>query len=215
MRRVRSLWSKSKPPSCSGFAVALLLSALVALANSCGGTAKRAAHQTAGHSALALLREYTQVDADRDNDVAAPYDDKNNDSQLDYGRPAAPAQQRAAGALLRRYYATALSGDGAAACKMIISTLAESVAEDYGHGSAGPPYLRSGTTCPGVMDLLFAHFHALLALEVPKLEVARVRVIGKHGLAILRFGNLPERTIPLGQEGTRWKVRALLDTELS
>lgn len=158
----------------------------------------------------------TKVDADKDNDVgAAPHDDTNNNSTLDFGKAASPSEQRTITMLVKRYYAAALAENGAAACSMIYSTLVEAIPEDYGQSPPGPPYMR-GTTCPAVMTLLFKHYHDQLALEVPRLQVARVRLKEHHGLAILSFGKrLAERQINVAREGHVWKLEALIDSELS
>jgi len=156
----------------------------------------------------------TQADSDSDNDLGAPYDDSNNDSTLDYGHAASTSETQAVTKLVRRYYAAAVAGGGAEACSMIYSSLAEAAVEDYGHGSEGPHYLSSATTCPAVMELLFAHFHKQLAVELPLLKVARVRLVRNRGLAILSFGAMPERELSIAREGHDWKVQALLDSEL-
>jgi hypothetical protein len=181
------------------------------LASSSSATATNAANTTS-------TPDLTKIDGDRDNDVGAPDDDTNNDAVLNFGREAGPTDQQAVTALLERYYTAALAGDGAGACSMIYSTLSESVAEDYGtsygQASAGPSYLRAGKTCPQVMALLFKHFHTQLALELPKLQVSRVRLNGHRGLAVLSFGSLPERQISVAREGHNWRVEALFDSEL-
>jgi hypothetical protein len=165
-------------------------------------------------TSAASTQVYTKADADKDNDISAPDDDASNRYALSYGHAASAADQRAVTELVKRYYAAALKGDGAKACAMIVSSLSKAVVEDYGHGSPGPSYLQSGKTCPQVMALLFKHFHAQLTAEIPKLEVARVRLVGPHGFAIMSFGAMPEREISVRREGSAWKVQALLDSEL-
>jgi hypothetical protein len=155
----------------------------------------------------------TKVDGDKDNDISAPDDDTKNNSVLDFGHAASASEKQTITALVKRYYAAALAGDGAKACAMLYSTLAEAVPEDYGQSPPGQPYMR-GTTCPAVMALLFKHFHKQLAVEVPVLKVSRVRLDEHHGLAVLTFGNLPERDISVAREGHVWKIEALLDSEL-
>jgi hypothetical protein len=71
-----------------------------------------------------------------------------------------------------------------------------------------------GTTCAAVLTLLFKHDHPQLVAELPKLEVARVRLIEHHGIVILHFGTLPERQIPVAREGHTWKLQGLLDSEV-
>jgi hypothetical protein len=158
--------------------------------------------------------DYTKPDKDRDNDPSAPYDDTSNNSVLDYGHAASARDKRAVAALIKRYYAVAGTEDGATACSMIPSKLASSVVEDYGRGSAGPSYMRSGTTCPATMVLLFKHFKSQLKTEIPQLKIARVRLVGHRGLAVLSFGTMPERQIHVAREGGTWKVQELLDDEL-
>lgn len=169
---------------------------------------------TRASSTSTALPRYAQADADKDNDFGAATDDSNNNAALNFGRAASPAERRAVAALLRRYYAAALAGDGPAACGMIVSSFAEAIGEDYGEGSAGAPYLQSATTCAGVLDLLFRHYHAQLAVEEPRLEVRRVRLVNHRGFAILSFGSMPEREISVAREGHVWKLQAMLDNEL-
>lgn len=156
----------------------------------------------------------TKADADKDNDIGAPSDDTNNNPSLNFGHAADAADARTIATLVKRYYAAAHAEDGAKACKMLYSTLEEAVPEDYGESPPGQPYMR-GTTCAAVLTLLFKHDHPQLALELPKLEVARVRLVEHHGIAILHFGTLPERQIPVAREGHIWKIQALLDSEVS
>jgi hypothetical protein len=137
-----------------------------------------------------------------------------NSSTLDFGHAASPADQRAITKLVKRYFAVADAENGTAACSMLYSTLAESVPEDYGRSPPGQPYMR-GTTCPAVMTLLFKHFHSLIALEYPRLRVARVRLIEHHGLAVLRFRGLPEREIYVAREGHTWRISMILDGAVS
>ena len=201
----------------------IMLLGAVAIAGACGGgdgKASSTSHASATSTSAttttsnaSTAQETTKADRDKDNDPST-YDDTNNASSLDYGHAASAADAQAVTALVKRYYATALAGDGTKACSMITSSLAEAIVEDFGHGSAGPSYLKTGTTCPAVMTLLFKHEHSLLVPEFAHLQVTRVRLIGHRGLAILRFGTLPERQIPVAREGHTWKIPGLLDTEL-
>jgi hypothetical protein len=156
---------------------------------------------------------YWKVDADKDNDVEAGYDDTQNNGTLNFGHAASPSDERAIKALVKHYYAVALAADGTSACEMIYSPLAESIPEDYGTVD-GPSYMRGIKTCAAGMKALFRHYHTRLAAEVPILVVSRVRLVERHGLAILRFGKLPEREILITHEGPAWKIAAVLDIEL-
>ena len=156
---------------------------------------------------------YAKADRDKDNDFSYA-DDTNNDEILDYAQPAGPADARSITALIKRYYAIAVAGDGAKACSMLYVTLAEAAVEDYGYGSAGPAYLTQGRSCPGVLDLMFKHFHNQLVAELSSLKVTRVRLKHHHGLAVLSFGTMPERQINVRRERHTWKLEALLDSAL-
>lgn len=201
---------------------AALLSAGVC---ACGGSSGNASSHTSLQppvtdatkfvgTSLAPAPVIAKADGDQDNDIGAPYDDTNNNSTLDFGHAASSSDRRAIISLVRRYYAIALAENGAKACSMVYSTLAESVPEDYGTAPGGPRYLRGGT-CPVVVTKLFEHYHSQLAAEVPKLRVSRVRLMERHGLAVLTFGTMPERQISVEREEHIWRMATLLDGELS
>ncbi|HEU0249439.1 MAG TPA: hypothetical protein VFR48_01820 [Solirubrobacteraceae bacterium] len=191
--------------------IAIMTTLLVPLGACSGDTTGKSSSSSA---AAALIREYTRIDSDRDNDVGAPQDDTSTAAELSPGQPPPSGEARAIATLLHRYYTAALADNGTAACSMIASSLAESMAEDYGRGSDGPSYLSTGTTCQSVMTLLFEHLHPVLALEAPRLEVAQLRLVRHHGIAILRFGTALERQLPVRREGGQWRVQALLDSDL-
>jgi hypothetical protein len=153
----------------------------------------------------------SRVDGDKDNDIGAPNDDTNNNSS--FGHAANLSERRAITALLKRYYATALAGNGARGCSMLYSTLAEAAVEDDAQ-PPGPVYMRGAKTCAAVMTLLFKHYHAQLAAELPKLRVTHVRLEEHHGIAFLSFGALPERQISVVREGHTWKLNTIYDQEL-
>jgi len=209
-----------------GLLVLLVTASLGASAAACGsanlgtGSSSSVSHTIASSTASKVSapnstqEDYLTADRDHDNDLEATIDDTNNDDSVDYGHAASAADKRAVTVMLKRYYAAATAENGAEACSMIVSSLAESVLEDYGPGSPGPSYLKVGTSCASVMTLLFRHFHSRLTVELPKLEVARVRLVGHKGLAVLSFDSMPEREIQVGRQGGIWKVDALIDHEL-
>lgn len=162
---------------------------------------------------LSATTSYIQADADKDNDVGTSHDDTNNNQVLDFGRPASGAEKRSITAIVKRYYTTALAGEGAKACSMIYSTFAEAIAEDYGQ-PGGPTYMRGAKTCAAALSELFKYFHAQLEVEVPKLGIAHVLVKERHAMVVLSFGTLSEREIPLTEEGHVWKMSTMLDSEL-
>lgn len=204
------------------FAAALLSAGLTACGSSGNAGSTHASSTATASSTTARSSSSTtpapvlsKADRDKDSDTNAYADDTNNNSILDFGHPANVTDKRAVTALVKRFYTTALAGDGAKACSMLYITLAESLPEDYGHESAGPSYLSEGRTCPAVMTLMFKHFRSLLTAELPRLKVARVRLIQHHGLAILSFGKMPEKYIPIMRERHTWKIGAPFDADLS
>jgi hypothetical protein len=206
-------------PLLTLLAIGLLSVYAAACGSSSKGSTSSGAHTTTTVAASTIPTDTTPapvetaVDADKDNDVGAPHDDTNNDSVLDSGQAASPSEQRTITALVKRYYKVAAAEDGAQACSMIYSTYAEAIPEDYGQSPPGQPYMR-GTTCPVVMSLFFKHFHNQIALELPKLKVARVRLKEHAGFAVLSFGALPERQIAVDREGHVWRIDDLLDVPL-
>jgi hypothetical protein len=156
---------------------------------------------------------YAKVDGDKDNDVGAAFDDTNNNLALRFGHAAGAGDRRTITALVKRYFAVALAGDAVKGCAMLYSTLAEAAAEDYGV-PGGPEYVRGAKTCQAVLSGVFRHYHARLAVEVPKLAVTHVRLQGRQGYAFLSFAPFPERELVVTREGRVWKIGAFLDGEL-
>lgn len=192
--------------------ILLVLAPLGLGATACDGTSKSTtSHAIAGDRLSQVWRER---DKDKDNDITAFGDDTNNNSVIDFGHAANAVTEQAITVLVKSYYTAALTGDGAKACSMIYSTFAEAIAEDYGEKSAGPAYMRGTKTCPTALSRLFQHFHSELAVEDPILRVTAVRFNHGRGLVVLGFGRLPERQIAVERERRRWKIDALLDSEL-
>jgi hypothetical protein len=205
---------------------ALALVLLGLSAGACGGTSNNAASASEAASRRAdrrraahpsgeaiYARTWREQDRDKDNDFSAAADDTNHYSTFHFGHEASPSDRRAIEALVRRYYAAALAGDGKAACSLLYSTFAEAVPEDYGSYSFGEIYTR-GKTCPEVLTKLFGYRHAPLSTEVPRLRVVAVRLQHAYGMVVLGFRGLPDRQIPVQRERRTWKIEALLDGEL-
>jgi hypothetical protein len=195
--------------------------ALAALLCACGGANKGGDATTARISASEASRKAAElrpapldarVDADRDNDVEAVGEDSSNPET--FGHTANPSERWTIAALVKRYYSAALAENGARGCALLYSTLAEAVPVDYAREPGAPAYLREQTTCAGVLTALFTHYHAQLAAELPRLQVASVHVREHEGFARLRFGNLPERRIGVKREQGTWKMTQLYDQEL-
>jgi hypothetical protein len=204
--------------------LALLAAALLAVyACSCGDSSKNtnAADSTShtaptGTSAAASIPPATvetNADADKDNDAGTVGEDTRNNRIPNFGHAADTSDLRAITSLVKRYYAAALTEDGAKACSLLYSTLAEAIPEDYS-GTPGVSYMHGAKTCAEAMTLLFKHYHPQLVLEVPKLQVHLVRLEQNHGVGLLSFGRLPERETSFLREGHVWKMTALLDREI-
>jgi hypothetical protein len=158
----------------------------------------------------ATRRDLEKYDRDEDDYVHVP--DDNNPAPTGF-TAASPSDKQAITALVKRYYAAALAGDGARGCSMFSAQFAKAIPLDY--GKLGPAFLRRAKrTCPGVMSVYFTHEHTKLAREVPRMAVVRVSVNGNQGVAFLRFGALHERGITEIREGGAWKISAVLDGEL-
>ena len=153
-------------------------------------------------------------DVDQDNDrknLEAGYRDLDDGVIVGYGRAASPAEARALTALFRRYYAAAAVSDGATACAMLEPAIARAVPADYGRQSAGPPYLRTATTCPGVMSLLFKHFHGQVTAAI---TVTGVRIKGQEAYVLLGSRTIPAGYVTLRRGGSGWRVVNLLGETL-
>lgn len=181
--------------------------------HSTGASTSNTTAQKPSPPSFLAKRYFTKTDADKDDDIGAPYDDTNHRFLLNYGRPANASDTRVITGLIKRYYAAATAEDGEKACPMLYSTLAEAVPEDDGQSPPGQPY-EKGTTCPAVLHGLFNHFHHQLAVKFPKLSVSRVRIDERHARVMLTFGKMPEREMSVTREGRNWKIETLLDNEL-
>jgi hypothetical protein len=204
--------------------VALLVLVLFSVgATACGGVSKRtsSASQVSSNAATtgsvpATTASTTPTesefplddDQDNDNPSKSQYD-ADDDPVLYLGHAASAADRQGIAHLVKRYYGVAAAGDGAAACSLIYSSLAESVPEDYGQ-SPGPPSLR-GKTCAVVVSKLLKQHRQSLVADRASLTVTRVRVSGSSGLALLRFGTKTERRVLVCREGGVWRMDVLLD----
>jgi hypothetical protein len=140
------------------------------------------------------------------NTEAGDYHDEDDGDLAVYGHTAGKADTRTITALVKRYYVAAAAGDGAAACSMIGSTLAETIPEDYGR-EPGPSYLRGGKTCQAVASLLFKHLHSQTTGAV---QVTNVLVTGSHALALFGSRTMPASDIALKRERGVWKIDGLI-----
>jgi hypothetical protein len=188
-----------------------LIAILVGLGLSACGSAHKAA-EPASHASssqqLALPKIEPSEDADDDSDKYGSEPDNENEA---FGHPADAGDARHITAVLRRYYAAAARGDGALACELLYSPLAEAVPEDYGGTSA--PAAQRGETCAVVLSKLFDQQHAQLK-DGSKLRVAAVRVYLNRASARFGLGNeAPDQYIMAHRERGPWKVDMLFGLE--
>jgi hypothetical protein len=208
--------------------LALLTVALLSMAaTACGGADKGAssasqtaagASETAGTKAASATRPtsgatsspstagkaegYLRDTNDGDDDPGS-----NDDIAIfDYGHAANAADERAITALLTSYYAAGAAADGAAACKLIYSLIAETIPEEF-----TSPALR-GPTCAAVMSKVLKQRQRQLIADNAALKVTRVRVEGSKGLALVNLGRTPEPHLLLHREGGAWRVESLSES---
>lgn len=198
------------------FAATLLSVALAACGRSgrgAGGSASGVSNYVVaagpgGAPAAALPQIELKGDPDSDSDTYPGEPD--NEHEL-LGRLARARDARAVAALVRRYYAAAARGDGAAACRLLYAPTAEAIPAVYGRPPGGPAYLR-GKTCAAVLFKLFEHLHKRLSAEDTALRVAAVRVYLTRGSAQFGFqGKKPTRYIMVHRERGAWKMFMMLD----
>lgn len=152
------------------------------------------------------------TDNDNDNPTPASYDFPDGDDRATfaYGHSASPAAVRAIAGVIGRYYAAAAVDDGAAACSLLLPSLARSVPETYG-GPGGPPYLRGIKTCQADLSKLFRHFYRELD-RAPTMVEARVK--GATAQAVLDSETMRASSVFLMRQGGSWKIAAPLGEPL-
>ncbi len=148
-------------------------------------------------------------DGDTDNPGNSYYD--NDDAEiLAYGETANTKDRRQVAALVKRYYAVAVAGDGADGCSLTYSLVDESTVEDYDQSHPS----QRGKSCAEVMSKLFEQDHAQLIAGYAKFHVTGVRVGGNRGYALLGVGARPERYLLIHRESGAWKIEALVESTL-
>jgi hypothetical protein len=154
------------------------------------------------------------IDDTYDEDDTAPRRvEEHDDEEIEiYGKPASPSEWQAAAAFAKAYFTAAAAEDGAAACGLLVPSLAQGTGGNYEKPS-DPSYLH-GKTCAEVMRKLFKHRHKLMAAEAAGLEVTDVRVTPRTAFVLLAFKGIRERRF-MGVEryGKGWKLEALIDSQ--
>jgi hypothetical protein len=150
------------------------------------------------------------TDGDSDSPTRASYDlpDHDDKATYAYGHRPSVGDARAIQGVVERYYATALTGDGATACSLLPTGVARSVPEDY--GQTGPAYAR-GKTCQVVLSKLFRHSREQLAEAI---TVVEVRVKGNTAQVVFSSQKMPASSILLARPGGSWKVVQLFGGQL-
>jgi hypothetical protein len=158
---------------------------------------------------------YAKDDADGDNDDENGRQHKstaNDDAATlaEYGHPVAAAERRQIEAVVKRYYAAAVAGNGAVGCSLLFSSLAAALANGQ---SQSTPSGRAA--CAAAAAKMFDEKHQhWVSDEVATMVVPSVNVRGQFGLAVLGFHTQPEGKILVQREGHAWKLGALLDSEM-
>lgn len=141
----------------------------------------------------------------RASDAKEGYRDADDLDSLRVGVPMKAADTKAIEALVRRYYAVAMSGDGAKACSMMDRGYAKAVPIDY--GKFGPSYLHAGKTCAQVASLQFKHSRS----QIPKTIFFTAVHEENANRAYALFGSrtAPASFIAVDREAGVWKIGAL------
>ena len=119
--------------------------------------------------------------------------------------------QACGGASVKRYYLAAAAEDGATACSLLTSALANSVAGGVDRSASS----AVGGCGPSMSLLLRQQHRSLTAREPATMVVIGVYLKGDLGLALLGFRRIPESTILVEREARVWKIDALFDSELT
>lgn len=204
----------------------LLAALLLSVAAGCGGatggssspaptskiTATRsAATNTDSASAAPAPRGYLKEDGDVDGDDGPHPSNAGQDDGIlfaTYHKRASPAETRAIGRLVKRYYAASAAGQGARACALLNAGLAAGLADSAGRSSAG------GTCAASLAPLLAQQRRHLAAEEPATMVVNGVYLKGNLGRVVVGFRRAPEGQINIMREGHAWKINALFDYEM-
>ena len=148
-----------------------------------------------------------------EDDAAKRNVEENDDEEIEiYGHAANAAEWRSATAFVKSYYAAAVAENGAAACRLLVPSLAQGLGGSY-EKSSEPTYLH-GKTCAEVMTKLFKHRHKLMTAENAGLEVTDVRATSRTDFILLAFKGIRERRfMGVQRDGQTWQLEALTDSQ--
>lgn len=137
---------------------------------------------------------------------AGPPQDDNHIST--YGHAASGLERREIAALARNYLAAVVSHDGARACALMYSTLAETVPVNYGRPPGAPKW--RGSTCAVVMSKIFADPREAQVRELRGVRVTGVRVRGRFGFVQTAALAMPAGELSIEREHGRWRIVTLV-----
>lgn len=153
----------------------------------------------------------SDIDGDNDNLKPLGYYDHDDGAIRAYGHAASATDKRELTVFIKRYFTAAADEDGATACSMLTTVVANSIPETYGRGSAGPAFLRKASTCPAVLTLVFNHLHAQL---VGPFEIVRPRVDGEKARVLFSAKGMPASYLELQRVGSQWRSVEMLAAPL-
>lgn len=126
---------------------------------------------------------------------------------LHFGRRASSSERRAVTAIIKRYFQSAVEGDGAAGCGLLAATIVRTAPKDDGGATAS----QSPPSCPVFITRLFALYRREVAIVKARLSVRKVLVKGNQGEALLGLPKKIEIYIPVIRERGTWKIDQLFD----
>lgn len=192
---------------CGQIPVVLLVLGLLALGVAACGGAKQTPRAAAARAAAPRARTQEAQEAKAG---PPPGFDRDDSPFLDAARPASAAVSQAITTVVNRFYKVAAEDNGAAACSLLLPSLAAATPLDYG-GSVGPAYLRGGKTCAEIMTRLFKYAHAQLAGSI---VVTGVRATSNLAYVLLHSVTLPYPYVTVEKYRGTWKVTNLIGATL-
>jgi hypothetical protein len=182
----------------------LLVAALALGLTACGKTANNAVSSSQRPpSAASVKGSSTSTSSSATEKQSSP--PQNDDYISTYGHEAREPERHEIAEMVNRYYREALAGDGSLACSLVYSTLAKSVAQEYG-ASVG----LSNSNCSTVLPKLFQRAPGLYPADLASTRVTGVRVRGRNGFVQLSSRGMPTGEIAIAREGRSWKLIALV-----
>ncbi|HEX5309671.1 MAG TPA: hypothetical protein VFW38_11390 [Solirubrobacteraceae bacterium] len=134
---------------------------------------------------------------------------QNDDYIHSYGHEPPPRERQQIVAMVNRYYAAIVAGNGAAACRLLYPQIEKAVPEDYGK-PPGPPALK-GKTCAAVISKLAKHVENQPLADLATTKVTGVRIKGEEGFVQLTASETPTAEIPIQRiHGGGWRLEAIV-----